>query len=452
VPSDRQRTVVVLGGGGALATSLLLPGLARVLSEDDDRDVRLIGAGIEEVPDWRARVASAFARFPTSRATARAVAGSAYIRADATDPAGLRAVLAPCRGDIVLYFALPPAVTAAALAALGRVGVPPGVTLAVEKPVGTDLASARAVNAHLGALVPPERAHRVDHFLALPAFADLMALRDTDAHARAWLSGDRIARVELTFDETVAVDGRADFYDRTGAICDMHQSHLLQALGLILAESVVRPADPRAGAVIADLLPRVRLAGPLQRAVLAGRYTRGRVGERDIPDYVAEPGVDPARRTETFAALTVTADLPGWREAELILRSGKAISAPRQEIRIHLRPTGATWTIDGIPLRPNTLRVNAPDSTITVTGVVEGSGRHTVCRLPSSGESMFVGYARVVRALLDRTGSYAVHPRAAEEGWRIVEPAVEAIRSGRVPLHAYAAGSAGPVPTGVPDR
>ncbi|MBK6885053.1 MAG: hypothetical protein IPH03_00445 [Tetrasphaera sp.] len=98
MPSDRQRTVVVLGGGGALATSLLLPGLARVLSEDDDRDVRLIGAGIEEVPDWRARVASAFAGFPTSRATARAVAGSAYVRADATDPAGLRAVLAPCRG------------------------------------------------------------------------------------------------------------------------------------------------------------------------------------------------------------------------------------------------------------------------------------------------------------------------------------------------------------------
>src|SRR5690606_8905406 len=132
--------------------------------------------------------------------------------------------------------------------ALARVGVPDGTELVLEKPFGADTASARALNEVLAALAPEPRVHRVDHFLGMSTVLNLLGLRFANRMLEPLLTREHVAAVDVVFDETLALEGRAGYYDHAGALVDMVQNHLLQILTLVAmpAPPTLAPEDVRA--------------------------------------------------------------------------------------------------------------------------------------------------------------------------------------------------------------
>ena len=335
---DRDVVLVVLGGGGDLTRRLLLPGLGSLLaSRRHPPRVTVVGVGRSEYPedDWRAMIAGCVpAGEPGHDDLAEVAARSRYARLDVTDAGQLSGLLereAGADGDpeVLAYFALPAAVTSSACHALADLGrpLPEAVQLVLEKPFGTSSSSAADLDRVLAALAPADRVHRVDHFLGLPGVHQLLALRMWNpALGRVW-DHESIERVDVVFDETLALEGRAGFYDATGALEDMLQSHLLLVAALAAMEP---PAALRAEELHASVLEvlrtmRVRGSDPVASARRA-RYTAGAVAGRAVPSYVDEEGVDGARGTETFAELDLEVRAPRWSGVPFRLRSGKVVT------------------------------------------------------------------------------------------------------------------------------
>jgi glucose-6-phosphate 1-dehydrogenase len=230
-------TLLVLGASGDLAGRLLLPAVGQLLSSSQaPAALTLVGAGAEVFDEatWRSRVAAAFATVhATGPRVNEMVAGATYLTVDVTRPEDLQRLLEACDGAPAIYFALPPAVTAKACAALGQVSLPVGTALVLEKPFGVDETSATDLNAIIGALVPEDQIHRVDHFLGKSTVLNLLGLRFTNRLFEPLWSADHIERVDIVFDEPLGLENRARYYDGAGALVDMIQSHLLQVLALI---------------------------------------------------------------------------------------------------------------------------------------------------------------------------------------------------------------------------
>ncbi len=222
------------------------------------------------------------------------------LSADVTDPGDLGRVLAACEGAPALYFALPPSIMARACAALGTIDRPAGLTLALEKPFGTDRRSAVALNKLLATLAPEERIHRIDHFLGRSTVLNLIGLRFANSILEPLWNGDHIERVDIVYDETLGLEDRARYYDNAGALVDMIQSHLLQVMAVLAMEppSTLGAVDVREAKAAVIRATRVWGGRPKESSRRA-RYTAGAVEGRELPSYSREPGVDPARGTET---------------------------------------------------------------------------------------------------------------------------------------------------------
>ena len=256
-----------------------------------------------------------------------------------TRPEDLQRLLDACDGAPAIYFALPPAVTAKACAALGQLSLPAGTALVLEKPFGVDQSSAADLNTIIGRLVPEDQIHRVDHFLGKSTVLNLLGLRFTNRLFEPLWSADHIERVDIVFDEPLGLENRARYYDGAGALVDMIQSHLLQVLALIAM-------DPPASLYARDLRDRKAealracrvWAGDPVAASRRARYTAGTIDGRQLPGYAEEPGVDPARQTETLAEVVLEVDTWRWAGVPFRLRSGKALAKGRKEIVITFKP------------------------------------------------------------------------------------------------------------------
>src|SRR4051794_4350163 len=233
-------TLLVLGASGDLAGRLLLPGVGQLMdSSEGPERLTLIGAGAERWDDqrWREHVIAAFATVNASGPRVRDVlADTRYLPADVTRSQDLQQLLGMCDGAPAIYFALPPAVTAKACAALADVGLPGDTVLVLEKPFGVDQASAAALNAIVGQLVPETQIHRVDHFLGKSTVLNVLGLRFANRLFEPLWNADHIQRVDIVFDEPLGLEGRARYYDNAGALVDMIQSHLLQVLALLVMD------------------------------------------------------------------------------------------------------------------------------------------------------------------------------------------------------------------------
>lgn len=446
-------TLLVLGASGDLASRLLLPGLGELLASPRDPagapGLALVGAGVEDLDEaqWRERVDAAFVQ-ASGPAVDAVRAGTRYRRTDVTDDAQLAELLATCVAPVAIYFALPPAVTAASCAALHRVGVPEGTSLVMEKPFGSDHATAVALNALVAQIVPEERVHRVDHFLGRSTVLNLLGLRFANRIFEPLLSSVHVERVDVVYDEELALEGRARYYDRAGALVDMVQSHLLLVLALLAMEPVASLDERDLRDSQAAVLRATRVAGPPAQASRRARYTTGTLGGRSVPDYAGEDGVDPARGTETLAEVELAVDTWRWAGVPFRLRSGKALGDRRQEAVITFRavphlPTG----LRGQPL-PTRLRLGFAPDTVTLELTVNAPGDpFTVdsTRLSSQmGQSDLPAYGQVLAGVLAGDPTLSVRGDVAEECWRIVDPVLAAWRAGEVPLEEYPAGSPGP--------
>lgn len=447
-----RRTLVVLGAGGDLSTRLLLPGLGQLLAAGRGTDLELFGVNMLELTeaDWKRMLGSALEAGEADRAQIDAlVQSSRYFRADATSAGDLGNVLAECSGTPILYFALPPAITLASCQALSLITLPPLTTLALEKPFGTNLEGARELNEQVAKLVPESRAHRVDHFLGKSTVLNLLGLRFANRVFEQLWNADNIERVEIRYDEQLGLEARAGYYDRAGALVDMIQSHLLLVLALVAMEppSTLEPEDLR-GAMAQAL----RATGPWQGDPVAagrrGRYTSGSIGGRLLPSYADEPGVDPERKTETLAQVTVGVENWRWAGVPFVLRSGKALEGTRKDIVVTFKPVPHLPTGLTGPRSPTRLRIALDPDGIHLDLNINGEGDpfdlDSVTLSTKFAKGELGAYGEVLAGILDLDPTLSVRGDMAEECWRIVEPVLRAWRDDEVPLDDYPAGSDGP--------
>ena len=447
-------TLLVLGASGDLAARLLLPGLATLLASDwqPDRPAPLLlGAGQEELTgeQWLERVEASFgASGASGPRVVEAARSTRYQQADVADPADVRRLLGACEGTPAIYFALPPAVTAAACQALREVDLPSGTVLVMEKPFGTDRRSARVLNEVVTGLVPEEQVFRVDHFLGRSDVLTILGLRFANRLLDPVWNRHHVERVEIVYDEDLALEGRAGYYDHAGALVDMVQSHLLQVMAMLLMEPVASLDERSFRDAKAEVLRVTRLLGDARQASRRARYTEGTLGQRAVPDYTSEPGVDPSRGTETLAEVTLEVANERWSGVPVTLRSGKALGEPRKEAVVTLKPvdrlprglhgkeTSDTVTIGFRPARlALRLDVNGPGDPFRLEpGEVDTELEAGA--LPAYGE--------VLAGVLEGDPLLSVRGDNAEECWRIVEPVLDSWRRGEVPLGTYPAGSGGP--------
>lgn len=445
------RTLLILGAAGDLTARLLLPGLGTLLAEGDHGHLELVGSDRGDLGDdaWRERVRRAFATADADGPDPAAVAErSRYLRADAADAADLGRVIGAVQAPVAIYFALPPAITRKACAALCDVALPEGTRLVMEKPFGSDMDSAEALNRLVTRLVPEDHVHRVDHFLGMSTVLNIVATRFANRMIEPVLSNVHVASVDIVFDERLALEGRAGYYDGAGALIDMLQSHLLQVMALTAMEPPpsLDAADLRDSKTQVLRATRVWGDDPV-RSSRRARYTAGEIDGRRLPSYVDEQGVAPERQTETLALVELAVDTWRWAGVPFRLRSGKAIGAPRQEVIVTFKeppqvPVGLTGH-----RQPDRLRLGLGAHRLALDLDVNGGDPFTVKPVTLEGvygPGELLEYGQVLRAVLDGSAQLSVRGDAAVESWRILEPVLTAWHAHEVALEDYPAGSQGP--------
>jgi glucose-6-phosphate 1-dehydrogenase len=445
-------TLLILGASGDLTARLLLPGLGGLLATGSPKRLLLIGSGQDDWDDarWRARVTESFAAADASGPEVDAVIErTRYIQADVTKSDDQQRLLAACEGPPAIYFALPPAVTVKACRVLAETGVPEGTRLVMEKPFGTDAESAQALNALLTRLVPEEQIHRIDHFIGMSTVLNTLGVRFANRMLEPMLHAEHVESVDIVYDETLGLEGRAGYYDGAGALIDMLQSHLLQVLAFVTMEApaTLQSRDVRDCKAQALRATHVWDDDPVASSRRA-RYTAGEIDGRRLPAYVDEEGIDPSRNTETLAEIVIAVDNARWAGVPFRLRSGKAIGAPRKEITITFRQP--RWVPTGLIGcdRPDALRLGLGDHRLALDLNINGEGDpFTLERVTlegTFGPAALLQYGEVLKGVLEGTPPLSVRGDMAVQSWRIVEPVLKAWRDGTVPLQEYAAGSAGP--------
>jgi glucose-6-phosphate 1-dehydrogenase len=467
-------TLLLFGVTGDLAGRYLMPALGALHEHGHlPRGFRVVGSAPRKISDGELRELVRD-RLEThgshlSKNTRDALPGMFHYRpvdfsaADLDDQVG-RAVAAAA-GPLAAYLALPPGLFVGAMTALAKAGLPDRSRIVVEKPFGGDLEQAKSLNA-LVARIERDRGKRdeardrfvfrVDHVLGMPTVQNLIALRLANSVTEAFWSSAYIDSIEILWEETLALEDRAGYFDKAGALKDVMQNHMIQLLSLVAMDlPVSMDANDVADAKVAALRA-VRPPAPADMRALTrrARYTAGTLtGDSSVskvPDYVKEQGVDPKRATETFAEVVLSVDTSRWSGTRFVLRAGKALRNRRKEIVVHFRPVHRDPFNATLPVQGNALHIGIDgplDLSLHLQGRV-GSNREleTLALSGNAPASNLNAYDFVLLDVLLGDSTLAVRGDEAEEAWRIVTPVVDAWRRGAVPLEEYAAGSEGPQP------
>lgn len=347
MPDDQ--TLILFGATGDLCGRHLLPALVRLhVAGELPAGFRLLGTGPQpwDVPTFHDHVRQRLGSFAPDLAgdIESFLDLTSYRAVDVRDPAAVGDLIGSASGEaLTFYLALPTDLIAATVEGLAQRGLPASARIAVEKPFGSDLASAEQLNVALARATSDDgHVFRVDHFLGMPT---VQALPEAVTRLRreSVAPGSDVTRVSVLWEETLALEGRAAFYDRAGALKDLLQNHLVQILCQVLLSGSGGPqgswSDRRLQSLRAVRIPTVEQARTSRRA----RYTAGTLlaatdgSTTEVPDYVGEKGVDASRQTETFAEVSLHVDTPQWPATEFVLRAGKAMGRIRQGLLLEFR-------------------------------------------------------------------------------------------------------------------
>lgn len=448
------RRLAILGATGDLTGRFLLPALGALRATGVlGDDFQLLAVGREEWSDdgfreWAATQLERHAPDLPAAPKQAVVRAARYHRADATDPDGLTTVVSGAE-PVAAYLALPPSVFGPAVSALHRAGTADGSVVVLEKPFGEDLSSAVALNRVLAQLYPEEAVFRVDHFLAMSTVQNLLGVRLANRVLEPIWNSAHIRQVDIVWDESLALEGRASYYDGVGALKDMLQNHLLQLLCLVAMEPPISLGERDLRDRKVDVL---RSSSPLHpeqatRRSRRARYGSGQIGGRTIPAYTDESGVDPEHRTETFAELTLEVDNWRWAGTAFRLRTGKALRTDRKEVAVHFRPVPHHPFAHHGYAAPNVLRFGLEPEGVALELTGTGSRADSLAPLTLAAElesAHLPPYARLLHDVLTRDTTLSIRADEAEESWRVVTPVLDAWAKGLVPLEEYPAGSDGP--------
>ena len=383
-----------------------------------------------------------------------------YVRVDATVTADFERLAKAFAGREdtvrVIFLSMAPSLFTAACENLSLTKmVTPKTRVVLEKPLGKDRASAHAINDLVGSIFTEKQIYRIDHYLGKEAVQNLMALRfGNTLFEPLWRRG-RISHVQITVAEQVGVEGRGDFYDQTGALRDMVQSHLLQLLCIIAMEPPPS-SDPDAVRdeklkVLRSLKPIVD--GDVTTRTVRGQYKAGASDGKPVVGYLEEPGVPLDSTTETFVALKVEVETWRWAGVPFYLRTGKRLPDQVAEIVITFEQVPHAIYETSRSAGPNQLVIQLqPQETITLNILAKTPGE--VMRLRpvnlelhlSDGfkEKSLDAYERLITDVAKGNLTLFMRRDELDAAWAWIDPIREGwLQSDESPRH-YIAGTWGP--------
>jgi glucose-6-phosphate 1-dehydrogenase len=339
---------VVFGGTGDLARRKLIPSLFRLITENGIADRRIVlGVAPGDLADeeYRAWARDALSDAGLGEDDLEAWSDDSVfyqqIGRDAESYDRLRRRIETIESDLALpgnrvfYLALPPSVFPAAITGLGDAGLnaSPGWTrLVIEKPIGTDLGSARELNALVHRHFDENQVYRIDHYLGKETVQNLLAFRFSNPMFESVWNRDRVESVEITVAEDLGVGTRAGYYESAGALRDMVQNHLTQVLALVAMEP---PISFDAEQIRNEKVKVIDAIAPIRpENVVFGQYDAGTVAGAAVPGYHDEDGVAPDSVTPTFVGIKLEVDTWRWRGVPFYLRTGKRLPKRLTQIAV----------------------------------------------------------------------------------------------------------------------
>jgi glucose-6-phosphate 1-dehydrogenase len=465
--------LVFFGGTGDLVWRKLMPALFQAFRHGSlSEGGRIIGVGRDDLSDaqYRQKIESRFEQVegdkrPNPEEFARFASLLCYVRMDLSNPqayAALSARLAERKTDhVVMYLSTAPSLFTTVCEQLGTHGLnTPQTRIVLEKPLGHDLASNRAINEAVGKVFKEQQIFRIDHYLGKPAVQNLFAMRFGNALFEPLWRREHIANIQITMAEELGVEKRGGFYDATGALRDMVQNHALQLLCAIAMEP---PINAHADAIRDEKLKVLRALrrwtpDTLSQQVIRGQYSAGNLLGQAVPAYRDEAGVNPGSNTETFVALRT--EIANWRWAGVpfYIRTGKRMASREAHIEINFRPT--PHEIFKSPMgHANKLVIHLqPKDGLELHLFAQGQSKrdqgssgatlspvHLDLDFDKRFGSQRVGaYERLLLDVLDGRLNLFVRSDEQEEAWRWVEPILQHWRHDTMGPRPYAAGTWGP--------
>jgi len=460
---------IVFGATGDLTLRKLLPALYyRFRDGQVPPEARIIGAARSRLTDedFRGRAEKALQQHVEARdlddaTKARFLQTLHYISIDASaadaDWQPFHDLLDPNRVR-VFYFATSPDLYGPVCQALGSNGlVTEQSRVVLEKPIGHDLESALAIIEAVGKVFTEAQTFRIDHYLGKETVQNLLALRFANTIFERLWSSDVIDHVQITVAETVGLEGRAGYYDHSGALRDMLQNHMLQLMCLIAMEPPVSLAADRVRDEKLKVLRALRPMQPHEVPVLTvrGQYTQGAIDGKPVPGYLQDLGGNEPSRTESFVALK--AEICSWRWANVpfYLRTGKRLPAKTSEIVIQFKelpfsifpPESAEW-------QPNRLIIRLqPEEGMRLGMMTKDPGPGGLRLSPTGldirfektfGQRFPDAYERLLMDTVRGDPTLFMRRDEVEAAWTWVEPILEGWASRPDHPRPYPAGSWGP--------
>jgi len=468
--------LVVFGASGDLARRKLLISLFNLFTRELLSDnFYLMGCGRKELSDdeFRQIALEAIAETPdATKQKAKSFVNRFYYTAGSYDEPELYERIKARLGELdekhgtdgrhIFYLAVPPFLYKTIVACLGDAGLDrcgksdcrEHVRVVIEKPLGRDLQSAEELNSIIGRYFDESQVYRIDHYLGKETVQNILIFRFANTIFEPVWNRNYIDHIQITIAETLGVEHRGGYYDKSGALRDMFQNHMLQMLALVAMEPPTSFEADRIRDEKVKLLRAVRpfSLGPWSNSIVTGQYGPGKIDGADVIGYREEADVDSRSTTETYVAAKVFIDNWRWKGVPFYLRTGKRLAAKLTEIAITFREIPHSMFIsagledmasnvlvlriqpaEGISL---TFQAKRPGAKICMSALEMSFDYQSIF-----GVSMPEAYERL---LLDcMTGDQTLFTRhdSISIAWQLLTPVLEAWERDKQEPHIYPAGA-----------